>query len=528
MGNKDTGLQPVTIAYFKAPTKQGKELYEIFQKKINNRLLRGHSVKLFDQTEYKMMPAITACLDFYVVIFDASIESEQSDMLQYRAAIELMKFLDHVLIVSRTTLPVNFAGMRKGGAPEMIKSGTSEYKTSMTNCEILEWIMDTLENSSIELPRKLKMDMRPDEYEKNKQFVINIEAQMISNSVKKIHEEKGVFVSYLSRYSKYYHGHHPEEPYVEELFEDISRISGVPDSAITYFPPGKISLELMTAQRRFEIVSATEIFIKKCKAFWIYKTSDYDSSWWAFGEKMSLVHLYGRHMDKCPDIYIAKPVRGENGKWTFQIKKYLTVNEKTEFLPRLTPFEQRELDRLYINSNPMTTAYEQVEKMRRLASMPDLLLKLESKLQAAFIRQQFQVLIEGLDADERDKKEALEEMQRTDRMIESVRSYVYSKEFWEIHLIDCPVCRAVSKSMMNSSKYMYFEDQYIYEIEEKDYQEIMKTVRNGKIYTKKLPCGHSVSLKQSGQYYRWWTVKNDIPSGPNEKLIEDVCFISFC
>lgn len=518
-------LNPITIAFYKAPTVQGKMLYEMFQTAMEGYILRGHPVQLIEQTEYKMMTAMMSCLDCDVVIFDGSIEGGNE---QYRAASELMKGLDHILIVSRTPLPFNFQGMRKGGAPGVIKTGTTEYSDQMTNEDILKWILDTLENSSMELPRRLKMNLRADEYRTNMQKVSQIEVKMYTDAMERMEEEEGVFVSYLSKYSKFYKGERPAEPFVEDLFEKICEISKIPMDQIRYFPPGKISLEFMTGQRRFEIASITEKYIEGCKAFWIYDTPDYDSSWWTYGEKMSLLHIYGRAMDKCPDIYVVKPVKNENDKWVFHLQSYLTQKEKQEFLPRLTASQERELERLFINSNPETSGYEQVEKMRRLAAMPKPLLKLQLKLEAPFVAQRLLMVLNGFDIDDLEKEAAVNEIKNIDLLIESVRSYSYTKEFWEYHVVECPVCRKNSGKKMNPEKYMYFKGDYFYRMSQSEYQSVMRSVKQGHVCKVKLHCGHTVSVKKSGTYYRWWVVKSDMPTGPEGKLLEDIDFISFC
>lgn len=528
MERTDTHMQPITIAFFKAPTTQGLELYRMFCRKMEGYVIKGHPVQLIEQKIYKMMPSIMACLDSDIVIFDGSIEGDHE---QYRAALELMKCLDHILIVSRTPLPFNFEGMRKGGAPQLIKAGTVEYSDSMTNADILEWIVDTLENSSMELPRKLKMNLRADEYRQNMQKVTNVEGQMFTDSMERmgrIDKKESVFVSYLSKYSKYYQGDHPQIPFVEDLFESICQISKVSMDQIRYFPPGKISLEFMTGQRRFEIASITEKFIGDCKAFWIYDTPDYDSSWWVYGEKMSLMHIYGRAMDKCPDIYVVKPVKEKDGNWKFYLQKYLTTKEKKDFLPQLTPFQQRELERLFLNSNPETSGYEQVEKMRKLASMPDFLLKLQMKMEAPFIAAKMKMVFDGFNVNENEKQEALNEIKKINFMMEHVRSYVYTKEFWENHIIECPICRASSNEIMTPDRYMYFEAAYFCQIGQSDYHAVMRSVTQGNICNVKLSCGHTVSVGKNGTYYRWWTVRSDVPTAPEGKLLEKIDFVSFC
>lgn len=518
-------MQPITIAFFKAPTLLGTELYHMFQDSMKGYVLSGHPVQVVEQTVYKMKPAIMACLAFDVVIFDGSIENDENE--QYRAAVELMKCLDHVLIVSRTPLPFNFSGMRRGGAPGLLKTGTSKYGNKMTNDEILRWILSTLEHSSMELPRGLKLKLKANEFERNMQQIIAVETKMAWDSEMRIQGKQGVFVSYLSRYSKFYHGKSPDEPYVEDLFKNISEISQVSMDEIRYFPPGEISLEFMTGQRRFEIASIAEKAIVDCKAFWIYDTPDYASSWWTFGERMALVHIFDKAIDKCPDIYVIRPEKDETGTWRFTIKKYLTPKEKRAFLPKLNDYYKRELERFYINSNPETEGYEQIEKMRKLAQMPDLLLKMQLKMEAPFVAAKARMALENADIEESEKKKALNEILDIDMQIESIRSYVYTREFWENHIVECPVCRAASGKNVDIEKYMYFRAPYFHSIASGEYNAIMKVVKQGKICRINLPCGHSVSVRKNGAYYRWWTVKGDMPTGPDGRLLEKVDIISF-
>lgn len=178
---------------------------------------------------------------------------------------------------------------------------------------------------------------------------------------------------------------------------------------------------------------------------------------------------------------------------------------------------------MYINSNPETSEYEQVEKMRKLASMPDFLLKLQLKLKAPFVARKFNMVLNGLDSGEmgeREKKAAMNQIKNIDLMIESVRSYVYTKEFWENHIIECQVCREAAKKQMDPEKYMYFKEDYFHQVTQSDYQAIMKSVKQGNTCNIKLPCGHTVSVKHNGIYYRWWTVRSDVSTGPDNKLIE--------
>lgn len=512
--------EPITISFFKAFSTEGEELFREFQKRMNGSTLRGYPVRVVEEKVYKMMPAISACFQSDVVIFDGSLEDGKHE--QYHAALELMKGLDYVLIVSRTALPFNFMGMRKGGAPELVATGTTEYCPWKTNSEILDWLEDTLQNSSMQLPRKLKMQMPKIKNRTQLESVKKFEEQLLLESVELCKHPTGVFVSYLSRYSKF-SGEKANAPFVEELFGEISRVSSVPKEEIRYFPPGKISLEFMTGQRRFEIASITDDFFAGCKAFWIYDTEDYASSWWAYGERVSLSRIFHDSMDKCPAIYTAKPVKQPNGSWKFDIKAYLTEEQKRGFLPDLTEKQMTELTQIYINSHPDSVAYEQIKKMRRLAKVPDIFLK----LQAAAVYEQARSVIESVGELDDKARQELENLKDVEYLKESVRSYAYTKEFWEDHILECLVCRAQVGEGLDPESFMHFSKPYFYRLPPEKYRDIRRILQTGCHASVKLPCGHTFELAISGTYHRWWTVKSDVPTGPKGALVEQIDFVSF-
>lgn len=512
--------EPITISYFKAPSNEGKMLFREFRRRVDGSKLRGHPVRIIEEKNYKMRPAITACFNSDVVIFDGSLEDGKYS--QYCAALELMKNLDYVLIVSRTVLPFNFMGMRKGGAPELVATGTTEYCTRKTNSEILNWLKDTLQNSSMQLPRKLKMQLPAGQNKAQMEAVIKFENQLLLESSERCEHPSGVFVSYLSRYSKF-SGRKNDVPFVEDLFKEISRTNNVSENEIQYFPPGRISLEFMTGQRRFEIASITEDFFAGCKAFWIYDTEDYASSWWAYGERVSLARIFHDSMDKCPAIYTAKPVKQSDGKWKFDVKEYLTDEQKRGVLPDLTEQQMTALTQIFINSHPDSVAYEQVKKMRQLAKAPDFFLK----MQMNSLSEKIGMVFNGFAETDEGARQYLEEALNVKTLKESVRSYAYTKEFWEEHIVECPCCKAQADATLDLDSFMYFRKPYFYRLSPATYRQVRDILKKDQKAVVTLPCGHTVMLGSSGVYYRWWTVKSDVPTGPKGQLVEPVEVVDF-
>lgn len=515
--------EPITISYFKAFSNEGEALFRAFQERMDGFMLRGHPVRVVEERSYQMAPALSACFNSDAVIFDGSLEDNENQ--QYRAALELMKQLDYVLVVSRTVLPFNFSGMRKGGAPEFIATGTTEYCPWKTNEEILAWLMETLQDPSMQLPRKLKMQFSKDKAWEQQEETVRFETQLLNESLARCTHEPGVFVSYLSKYSQYFPGKKTDLPFVEELFDEISRVSSIPKNGIRYFPPGKISLEFMTGQRRFEIVSVTEDFFTWCKAFWIYETEDYASSWWAYGERVSLARIFHNNMENCPDIYTAKPEKKPDGSWGFAIKAYLTAEQKRDFLPSLTKEDMMELIDIYINSHPDSVAYEQVKKMQWLAKMPSFILKAQAE--TVYERTKLALGDAFAELDEEGRRE-LETLKDVEVLKRSVRSYAYTKGFWEGHIAECPDCKAqAADTTLEPDSFMHFSKPYFYRLSAATHRKVIKILKNNRKAMVTLPCGHTVKLTSSGTYFRWWTVRSNVPTGPKGQLVEPVELISF-
>jgi len=79
------------------------------------------------------------------IIFDGSLEDQEENEKsnagqQYDAMLDPMKTSSHVLIVSRSQIPCNVMCVRKGGCPNCIRTGVSDYKEHLNNDEIREWI----------------------------------------------------------------------------------------------------------------------------------------------------------------------------------------------------------------------------------------------------------------------------------------------------------------------------------------------------------------------------------------------------
>ncbi|ELR98910.1 hypothetical protein [Gloeocapsa sp. PCC 73106] len=98
-----------TLAFFPTRSSEGIDLQEQFVP-LAEKL--GFEVQTPSATQSNYC---SACLNSDVVVFDASIEEEGQH--NYANATTQQIAMDHILVISRTYLPINFFGLRDGGAP---------------------------------------------------------------------------------------------------------------------------------------------------------------------------------------------------------------------------------------------------------------------------------------------------------------------------------------------------------------------------------------------------------------------------
>lgn len=338
---------------------------------------------------------------------------------------------------------------------------------------------------------------------------MRIKIKNINQAQEEAIDEAQVFVSYLSRYSEFFSVGEPgsREYTVEDLMEYISKSQGIPLEQIGYFPPGNLSRELMTLQRRWEIISVTDDFIRKCRQFWILDTPGYAQSWWTLSERVTLSYIYAREPEKCPDIYVARydPERG-----SFQIKEYLDTEAKKRLLPKISENVVRELARYFVNSRPDGVGYESVWIMKLMHYLPDQAVRLLSGWG-------YQLMEEGMPAILGDIGTSRGEFEE-DAVI-SARSDVYTRSFWEDWIMECPVCKMRdSNSRYNKETFLHPQKSGFCHVVRK--RDLKYDSDKGKYVAVCRKCGHKFYFEK-GAFYRWYPVRGEnIHTGPGGNSIE--------
>lgn len=320
---------PVAVTFFGVRNPEGRCLYELFSRMCKEEF--GLTVKYCEgatQTDI-----YRACTSDDLIVLDASIEEGHN----YAATTAQPMAMDHVLVVSRTYLPLNFYGLREGGAP-----GYPQPKVK-SNGEIVEWLRQELRDLAPRLPR-------PDN---EKSFIGSIRTMREGLRLQEARWRSAgrIFISYRSR--------HLEE--VQRLKTAIERgdfHSGV-EQTVRLLMPGELVYEneLFTEQQHWQLVSMIDRRLGAAEELWIYETDDYFASWWTRAELVTVSYRRASGAS-APRVYAYDSARGR--------VRALDDN----FLPSMSREQERRMARWYANSDPGTMGPESVTPIRILAQLP--------------------------------------------------------------------------------------------------------------------------------------------------------------
>lgn len=502
----------ITVSYFKCDTREGNELF-LETKSILEKMDVGEKRIEVNLQKNDPFVATEAYLCDDVVIFDGSLEDQGENAgLQYDAMLEPMKTSSHVLVVSRSQIPFNVMCVRKGGYPNYIRTGIAKYKEHLDNKEIAKWIEDTFMqgNGGLFNLHKLERNYYQSLPAQEKAEILQKRIKEdVDESQMKSEKDAKVFVSYLSRYSKYFSEQESWSPEytVEDLIEYISKTQEIPLEQIGYFPPGNLSHELMTVQRKWEIISVTDDFIRKCRQFWILNAPGYARSWWTLSERVTLSYILAENPEECPDIYVAK-FDSECG--CFQVEKYLDVEAKERFLPKISQNIRQELARYFVNSRPDGVGYENIWIMKLMHHLPDSAVRFLSRRTYKMMEELMPSILEDIGT-------TMEEYVET--AVKSAKSAVYTRSFWEDWIMECPYCKMKSNNRRyNKETFLYPQkSSFCYVVKEHDL--LYDAGKNRYVVVCK-GCGHTFYFSK-GFFYRWYPIRGGgIHTGPDGKSIE--------
>lgn len=252
-------------------------------------------IKVYDQSKYAVTvnDCILSCYKDDLVIFDASIEGDNHEINNYRLANALQSPLEHVLVVSRTYLPLNIYTYKTGGFP-------SYKQQSLSNESILKWLESELSRIDFHLLR--------DRNTKGIKNVVNYlkASKAEHDSIRAT--ETSVFISFRTKYAQ--HKDNGEYKYsVSELAKRIETGCYGKPRTVKYLDNGSLvfNTELLTQWKAWQLLCIIDKeYISYCDEMWIYASDDYLNSWWTMGEQILFSYLVHQNIDKRPSPCVPK------------------------------------------------------------------------------------------------------------------------------------------------------------------------------------------------------------------------------
>ncbi|HRI59071.1 MAG TPA: hypothetical protein PK228_05100 [Saprospiraceae bacterium] len=340
-----------TLSFFSTRSAESLSLAEMLRQCADD---FGYAFYHFSPETANSSTFFEASINSEIVIMDATIEPDVEN--DHYAIFNLMHIaFDHIWIVSRSYLPVNFTTMFRDIAPlyPFPASHPSQLAnlpkiTPWNNSDILRRVAERLPAFEGRMP--LASQLPPLDYNNPTEFY-KAYTELMTASIKKDAEErrkgaKKVFISYRS--SNY--------EQVQRLQEDYKG-----QYEFIVMPPGSLAYEteVLPRLRRWQLMSVLDRQIDLADEFWVYATDDYDQSWWTQGELITLAYRKFSNT-YCPEIKTYHPSEDR-------------LSLGYEKLPVLTQAQTERIARRYSNSDPLTMGPENVaniRKMRRLSETP--------------------------------------------------------------------------------------------------------------------------------------------------------------
>ncbi len=302
-----------------------------------------------------------ACLQSDAVVVDATIESDINKNIHYGNFNAMHNVFDHIIIVSRSYLPLNFTTLFRDIAPDYpnrypyqeypdieINDAETTIWKNRENQEIIERLTKRLKTINQPPLDTVLPDFDPD----NPKSFYEAYTELIKKSIDRTttqnrNGKRKIFISYRSRH-----------------FESVKNLMEQYDKdryEFTVFRPGTLAYEteILSRLRRWQLISIIDRYIERVDEVWIYDTGDYRDSWWTQGELITLAYRK-YHGSYCPEVKTCNPINPYN----------LTPGYAS--LPKLTEIQAKKMARLYSNSDPLTMGPETTRNIRIMQIVSDI------------------------------------------------------------------------------------------------------------------------------------------------------------
>lgn len=375
---------------------------------------------------------ITASRTKDIVVVDLTREKNERDHYDVPFLSNDPMKMNHVLFVSRNYLPLNvFSVSEQSNSQIRSERSVPDYPNSLSNDEIIQWLINKIR----ELKRSWGGSKRPRDLIGWQTWGNSFDAQMEN------YKKRGsIFISFRSDNAQH----------VEKLKKRIENgeFHNGQKHSVLYFPPGILSSEFMTEQRRWQIVSIIRDRIQAADEVWIYESRNYYyNSWWTLAELFVLSYLRG----SCPRVRI---FNHENRQLRDAPKNYLH---------RLSEEQLDAGSKRFTNCHPEVMAPESLQSMR-----------VARKLLPFF---------------------------------NFFKNRVFSEEFWNNPILDCPRCRTIGKSnnLYDVDRLLNAEGQNFTRFTP---QQIGHVLAIGRVTCSNPKCNATYGFSEGAPHYLWLPLGN--------------------
>jgi hypothetical protein len=252
----------------------------------------GYDVRIEDDITRRAGTRACYCGD--VAIFDLTASTD--DPGAYRALPPVYASLDHALLVSRTPLPLNLMPARPGGAPPYpfpvteypdgtavrfpdftLYGGTSQQWIAEDDQSILEWLRTQLTQLSGQ-PSGHRLPLAPFDAPA---WYASPEVLAFTEAATNFwlnRDPDSAFVSYRA--------HAYDAVLALRASAAEGQLPGVGAKSLRVISPSELAVEreLLSAGRRWMVLSTLRLLMRRAPELWVYRTSDYLMSWWTLAE----------------------------------------------------------------------------------------------------------------------------------------------------------------------------------------------------------------------------------------------------
>lgn len=497
------------LTIFPANTTAGAELVaKVYELCVSE----GYQVQIASQAT--QADFILACLRDDVVVVDASIEDGLGAV--YPIMTENPKSLDHVLVVSRTYLPINFFGLRGGGAPPYpYPYGAPKGKDASfrwTNVEIVGWLKEQIEDLKANdlYPRVQINDVS--ELQQGIPALYTMMEKSLERQRLRRRKSDQIFISYRSLD-------------YERVNEFKGEIEGkrlpveLNNPVVKILDPGELTFEneVLSPMRRWSVMSLLDDLLRDSTELWVYRTENYAKSWWTLGELVcaSYINQSERLNDPAPPLRIR-----------VYDAKTESLAPDDSFNVRLAEPQIKRLSRLFSNTRPDAMGPENVFREGMMGALLEAGLGDDFREFAAslFGDPEFRGLMESMlppSISAEDKAEMFDYMQSIYRDPKALEAYtndsVFSEEFWTIPSVQTSAPEIYSPERgVDVDKFLKTpEDEMIREVSMEQLAEAAET--GGLI---RLNNGAEFSVKKLPPRYLWKPVRFGFDTGVDAPALE--------